>query len=63
MKAWDFLLCCYSFVYVCIHYRHIYDIYVNLYNTSFSGQSAETIAKVKGFYQEQVRGSAVFMLM
>ena len=37
--------------------RAIYDIYQNLYDTWFKGQSQETIEKVKAFYQTQVSNS------
>ena len=38
----------------CACCRAIYDLYQNLYDTWFRGQSQETIAKVKAFYQTQV---------
>ena len=41
----------------CACRRAIYDLYQNLYDTWFKGQSQETIEKVKAFYQTQVSNS------
>ena len=41
-------------MYLSLTCRAIYDLYQNLYDTWFKGQSQETIQKVKAFFQTQV---------
>lgn len=41
-------------MYLSLTCRAIYDLYQNLYDTWFKGQSQETIEKVKAFFQTQV---------